>query len=120
MAAEYITIEGQKYRVSHNFATLEMFSQMTGRTTLEQMSELDRMSPGDLLTMMFCAIYMGEKKDGREFGMESPQELGLCVGVGDMQEYVQIFARQMRSDIKPERVSTEVKKKIPFWRRLRG
>lgn len=121
MAAEYINIEGRDYRVSHSFATLSMFSQLTGRTTLEQMERFEGMSPDDLMAMMYCAIYMGEKLDGRVLEIETPQQLGMLVGIGTMQTYAQIFARQMRADI-PEKNTTgnEVKKKIPFWRRLRG
>lgn len=120
MAAEYIRIEDRDYRVSHSFATLTMFSQMTGRKTLEQMSEISNMSPDDLLTMMFCALYMGEKMDGRQLEVDTPQQLGMHIGIGQMQEYVQIFARQMRADIPQSKTTGEVKKKIPFWRRLRG
>lgn len=121
MAAEYIQIEDRDYRVSHSFATLTMFSQLTGRKTLEQMSELDAMSADDLLTMMYCAIYMGEKLDGKVLEIATPQELGMKIGIGTMQLYVQIFARQMRADIpQPKPTTKEVKKKIPFWRRLRG
>jgi hypothetical protein len=121
MAAEYINIEGKDYRVSHSFATLSMFSQLTGRKTLEQMERFEGMSPDDLMAMMYCAIYMGEKLDGRVLEIETPQQLGMLVGIGTMQIYAQIFARQMRADI-PEKntAGNEVKKKIPFWRRLRG
>ena len=121
MAAEYINIGGKDYRVSHSFATLSMFSQFTGRKTLEQMERFEGMSPDDLMAMMYCAIYMGEKLDGRVLEIETPQQLGMLVGIGTMQTYAQIFARQMRADIPEKNTSgNEVKKKIPFWRRLRG
>lgn len=121
MAAEYINIEGKDYRVSHSFATLSMFSQLTGRKTLEEMEKFDGMSADDLMTMMYCAIYMGEKLDGRILEIDTPQQLGMLVGIGTMQTYAQIFARQMRADIPEKKTTTkEVKKKIPFWRRLRG
>ena len=119
MAAEYIIIEEKKYRVSHSFATLTMFSNLTGRKTLEQMGELNTISTEELLTMMFCALTIGEKLDGRKLEYESVQELGMVVGIGHMQDYVQIFARQMRAEIPQKKNSTEVKKKRPFWRRLR-
>ena len=115
---DYIKIQDRQYAVSHCFSAMTMFSEMTGRKTLEQMADLGDMSPNELLTMMFCAIYMGEKVEGREFEVETPQALGLLVGVGHMQEYVQIFAKQMRADIPVQKSSTpEVKKKSPFWRR---
>ena len=120
MAAEYISIEEKEYRVSHSFATLTMFSSLTGRKTLEQMGELNQMSSEDLLIMMFCALTMGEKLDGKKLEFESAQDLGMVVGIGHMQEYVQIFARQMRADIPQQKNTKEVKKKIPFWRRLKG
>lgn len=121
MAAEYINIEGKDYRVLHCYGAISMFSQLTGRKTLEEMENFGNMSADDLMTMMYCAIYMGEKKDKRVLEIETPQELGLMVDMGTMQTYAQIFARQMRADI-PEKNTTgkEVKKKIPFWRRLRG
>ena len=121
MAAEYINIEGKDYRVSHSFATLSMFSQLTGRQTLEQMENFNSMSPDDLMAMMYCSIYFGEKLDGRELELESPQQLGMLVGIGTIQTYAQIFARQMRADLPESKTpAKEVKKKIPFWRRLKG
>ena len=118
---DYIKVNDRQFAVSHCFAAMTMFSEMTGRRTLEQMADFEEMTPNELLTMMFCAIYMGEKAEGRELDVETPQALGLLVGIGDMQEYVQIFAKQMRADIPaPKKTTTEVKKKIPFWRRLKG
>lgn len=118
---DYLKLNNRQYAVSHCFAAMTMFSEMTGRRTLEQMADLGEMTPNELLTMMYCAIYMGEKAEGRELDVENPQALGLLVGIGDVQDYVQIFAKQMRADIPAHnRSAKDVKKKTPFWRRLKG
>lgn len=120
--ADYITIDNRQYRVSHNFSALSMFAELTGRRTLDQMSNMEGMSPQDLLTMMYCSIYNGEQLEGRTLEIESPVKLGLLVDIGTMQTYVGIFAKQMNSGLKKDRVEMgdEVKKKTSFWRRLRG
>lgn len=118
---EYITINEQSYRVSHSFATLAKFSEMTGRSSLEQMSELGTMSPNDLLTMFYCAIYIGEKIDGKQLQLKSPEELGMMVGIPTIQEYVKIFAKQMRAELPvSENGDAEVKKKKHRFLSLRG
>lgn len=118
---DYLNLNNRQYAVSHCFSAMTMFSEMTGRRTLEQMADLGEMTPNELLTMMYCAMYMGEKAEGRELDVENPQALGLLVGVGDVQNYVQIFAKQMRADIPTHnKTATEEKKKTPFWRKLRG
>ena len=117
---DYIKLHDRQYAISHCYSAMVMFSEMTGRQTMEQMADMGKMSPNELLTMMFCAMYMGEKAEKRELDIETPQALGLLVGIGDMQEYVQIFAKQMRADIPAQKRSAgEVKKKKPFWQRLR-
>lgn len=118
---DYLKLNNRQYAVSHCFAAMTMFAEMSGKRTLEQMADLGEMTPNELLTMMYCAMYMGEKAEGRELDVENPQALGLLVGIGDVQEYVQIFAKQMKADIPAQKKSAnEVKKKIPFWRRLKG
>lgn len=118
---EYITIEDKQYRVTHSMAAISMFAELTGRKTIDKIADMAEMSPNDLLTMMFCSIYMGEKLEKRELDFESPQDLGMVVGVGLMQDYVQIFARQMKADIpvKPGK-KDDVKKKRQRWPRLKA
>lgn len=119
---EYITIEDKQYRVTHSMAAISMFAELTGRKTIDKIADMAEMSPNDLLTMMFCAIYMGEKLEKRGLKFESPQDLGMVVGVGLMQDYVQIFARQMKADIpaKPGKKGDDVKKKRQRWPRLKA
>lgn len=118
---EYITVEDKQYRVTHSMAAISMFAELTGRKTIDKIADMAEMSPNDLLTMMFCSIYMGEKLEKRELDFESPQDLGMVVGVGLMQDYVQIFARQMKADIpvKPGK-KDDVKKKRQRWPRLKA
>ena len=118
---DYITINSRQYRVKHSYLTFAMFAEITGRGTIEQMGDLSKMSPNELLTMMYCSLYVGAKIDKVEFDFEAPQDLGLVVGIADMQEYVQIFAKQVKADIPEQKhINTEeVKKKRPFWRSLR-
>lgn len=124
--ADYIKINDRQYRVSHCFEALSMFAELTGRNTLEQMCQLDGMTPNDIKTMMFCAVYSGEKLEGRELDIKSPTELGLLVGIADMSEYVKIFAKQMNTGLKKDQVASpqaqevEVKKKKSLWQRLKG
>lgn len=119
--ADYINIEGKDYRVSHSFAALTMFAELTGRKTLEQMTNLQNLSPQDLQTMMYCALLYGELSDKRKLSFTSPDELGAVISIAHVQEYVKIFAKQMTSTI-PHQAGkgTEVKKKMSFWRRLKG
>lgn len=119
--ADYINIEGRELRVSHSFAVLTMFAELTGRKTLEQMTNLQNISPQDLQTMMYCALLYGEMADGRKLEYTNAEELGAVITIAHMQEYVKIFAKQMSSAIPQEaKKSAEVKKKTSFWRRLRG
>lgn len=120
--ADYITIDNRQYRVLHNFIAISMFAELTGRRTLDQISNMEDMTPQDILTMMYCSIYNGEEYEKRTLEIESPMKLGLLVDMATMQEYVKIFAKQMNSGLKKDRVEMgeEVKKKTSFWRRLRG
>lgn len=120
--ADYITLENRKYRVLHNFAAISMFAELTGRRTLHQISNMEDMTPQDILTMMYCSIYNGEEYENRTLKIESPMKLGLLVDMETMQTYVGIFAKQMNTGLKKDRVEMgdEVKKKTSFWRRLRG
>ena len=121
---EYITIEDKQYRVTHSMAALAMYAELTGRKTIDEMSHVEKMSPKDLIAMMYCSMYMGEKLEKRELAINSPQELGMMIGVGTMQEYVRIFAKQMSAEIpakaKDHRLSEDVKKKRQRWPRLKA
>lgn len=118
---DYIKIDSRQYRVKHSYLTFAMFAELTGRGTIEQMGDLSKMTPHELLTMMYCSLYVGAKVDKVEFDFASPDELGLVVGIADMQDYVQVFAKQVKADIPAQQhVNTEeVKKKRPFWRSLK-
>jgi len=121
--ADYIKINDRQYRVKHSFAAMAMFAEMTGRNTLGQMCELDKMTPKDIIAMMYCAIYCGEKLEKRELEMESPTELGLHVGIDQMVAYIKIFTKQMNTNLNGDDVAVpqgEVKKKTSLWQRLRG
>lgn len=121
---EYIIIEGKHYCVKHSMAALAMYAELTGRKTVDEMSHVERMSPDDLITMMYCAIYMGEKLEERELDIPTPHKLGMMIDVRTMQVYVQIFAKQMSADIPTknvrQNVPDDVKKKRQRWPRLRG
>ena len=120
--ADYITIDNRQYRVCHNYYAFSMFAELTGKKTLEEMSDITHMSPQDLITMMYCAIYNGEELDGRTLDITSPSKLGIMVDMPTMQLYVRLFAKQVSTGIKESQVQTGdgVKKKTSFWMKLRG
>lgn len=118
---EFIEIGGKKYRAHICWNAVLMYLKEKGVEDLTKFGEIYSMSAEDVLRLMFWSMFYGEEMEGRELPIKSSHELGLMVSHKEVMEFVNIFAKQMTSQLPQQEEQTpapeEVKKKRFFFRK---
>ena len=74
MRKDYIKIDDKKYRVVINMNTIEAFAEYKGWTSIEQITNLSKMSFSDFSTLMFFAISEGERLDKKVYELDIQEQ----------------------------------------------
>lgn len=95
MRGDFITIDGQKYRVEVNWNAIVAFLEASGHDNLQALSDFARLKPSDMAGLMAAAINEGEAIEGRESSLTA-SDIGRMRGVTNaVPQFIDIFIRQM-------------------------
>ena len=96
MTADYIEIDGRKYRVEANWNAMVAFLAATGRDTWDGLVSFDHVLPSDLAPLAAACINEGERIDGHDCHF-SAEDLGAMLSVRLVSEFLPIYtSRRLR------------------------
>lgn len=97
MRSDFITINGQQYRVECNWNCVVAFLESTGRDSMGALAGFGKLKPSDLAGLMACAINEGERLEGHEVHFTAMEIGGVC-GTTTMTEFLAIYAKQVNPE----------------------
>lgn len=101
MTADYIEIDGRKYRVEANWNAMVAFLAATGRDTWDGLVSFDHVLPSDLAPLAAACINEGERIDGHECHF-SAEDIGALLSVRLVSDFLPIYTRQASPDVPVE------------------
>lgn len=90
---DYLTIDGQKYRVECNWNAHVAFLEATGRDQMASLVSLAEIKPSETTALMASCINEGERMDGKKTNL-TPIELGAKIGLVEVGEFMRIYHKQ--------------------------
>lgn len=125
MKKDFLKIGDTQFRVEINWATVEEFENLSGKTLGQFEAEItenpNNITARDIRTWMYCAIREGQDMEGKPFE-RTQKEFTRMLSPNDAKAFVPIFIKQFSGNVKAaaESAKPEEPQKKRMFHRLRS
>lgn len=118
MVKNLIDINGETYPVLVCWGAIGEFCEAKGIEDISNIGNFAKMSAKDLQLLMFWSLYYGCLKEKKAFPL-TQSELGMYIGMKEIQEFIKIFTAQMQSmmpAVAEEKEESKKKSRFHFFK----